>query len=46
MLLLHVKGATSFDELGYYNGTTFWTFKEEVLAHGLLQDDQEWHRYI
>ncbi|XP_072158483.1 uncharacterized protein [Bemisia tabaci] len=42
MLLLHVKGAKSFSDLLQFNGTTYKTFKEVVIARGLLQDDTEW----
>lgn len=42
MLLLHVKGAKSFEDLKTYNETTYTTFKEAVVARGLLQDDSEW----
>ena len=42
ILLNHIKGARSFDELKLYNGDTFDTYKETCLAMGLLEDDSEW----
>lgn len=42
ILLLHVKGAKSFRDLRHYNGTYYETYKEAVVARGLLEDDQEW----
>lgn len=42
MLLLHVKGAESFHDLRRYNEITYETYKEAVIARGLLQDDSEW----
>ena len=42
LLLNHIKGATTFDELKMFEGIKFSTFKETCLAMGLLQDDSEW----
>lgn len=43
MLLLTVKGATSFQNLRYHNGIQHPTFKEACRSHGLLGDDNEWY---
>lgn len=42
LLLMHVRGATSFQDLRTYAGTVHDTFKGACLARGLLEDDQEW----
>ncbi len=44
LLLLHVPGATSFEDLRRFNGYFAPTFKEACLLRSLLQDDTEWHR--
>ena len=44
MLLLHVKGATSFDDLRTVNNVQYNTFVETCLALGLIADDEEWKR--
>ena len=43
MLLLTVKGATSYDHLKFHNRTYHHTFKEACMSRGLLGDDQEWY---
>ncbi|KAG2596891.1 hypothetical protein PVAP13_5KG209907 [Panicum virgatum] len=43
MLLMIVKGATSYADLRTYNGTVYETFKEACAARGLLNDDNEWY---
>ena len=43
ILLTHIKGATSFDDLKTVNGYTCRTFKEACIHLGLLQDDSEWN---
>jgi hypothetical protein len=43
MLLLTVKGATSFQNLRYHNGIHHPTFKEACRSRGLLGDDNEWY---
>ena len=43
MLLLTVKGATSYDHLRFHNRTYHRTFKEACKSRGLLGDDQEWY---
>ena len=42
MLLTHVSGATSFDNLKTVNGQMCRTFKEVCIHLDLLQDDHEW----
>lgn len=42
LLLLTVKGATSFNDLKTVNGETYQTFSETCLALGLIEDDDEW----
>ena len=44
LLLLHVKGATSFDSLKTVDGIIQPTFTAACLALGLIEDDQEWIR--
>ena len=43
VLLLTVKGATSYEHLMFHNGTYHCTFKEACRSRGLLDDDQEWY---
>jgi hypothetical protein len=43
MLLMIVKGATSYEDLKTYQGTTYLFFKEACAARGLLGDDTEWY---
>ncbi|CAB4425285.1 unnamed protein product [Rhizophagus irregularis] len=42
ILLTHVKGATSFDDLKTVNGHMCRNFKEACILLGLLQDDTKW----
>jgi hypothetical protein len=42
ILLTHIKGATSFNNLKTINGHICNTFKEACIYLGLLQDDTEW----
>ena len=44
LLLLHCKGATSFDDLKNINGVQYQLFSEICLALGLIDDDEEWCR--
>ena len=44
LLLLVVKGATSFEDLKTINGVTHQTFTDACLALGLIEDDEEWYR--
>ncbi|XP_044591402.1 uncharacterized protein LOC123269633 [Cotesia glomerata] len=46
LLLIHTKGATSFDDLKTVNGITHQTFVETCLALGLIEDDNEWTRAL
>lgn len=43
LLLLTVKGATSYEHLRYHNQTYHATFKDACRSRGLLGDDQEWY---
>jgi hypothetical protein len=43
MLLLIVKGATSYEDLRFHNHAHHSTFKEACRSRGLLGDDQEWY---
>ena len=42
LVLLKVRGATSFEDLRIVNGTMHADFRSAALAHGLLEDDEEW----
>ncbi|XP_064637083.1 uncharacterized protein LOC135493587 [Lineus longissimus] len=42
LLLGHIKGPTSYDDLRNYQQHEYNTFKETALAMGLLEDDSEW----
>ena len=42
LLLSHMIGVKSYDELKIYEGAVYPTFKATCLAMGLLEDDQEW----
>ena len=46
LLLLHVKGEMSFEDLRTVNGTVFNTFRETCSQLGLLQDDIEWRNTL
>ena len=46
LLLTTIKGATSWDDLYSFEGTQYPSFKEACIAHGLLEDDQEWHQCL
>nr|XP_047141074.1 uncharacterized protein LOC124816090 [Hydra vulgaris] len=46
LLLLHVKGAKSFEGLRTVHGTDFNTFREACYHLGLLQDDIEWRNTL
>jgi hypothetical protein len=46
LLLLHVRGATSFESIRTCNGTVYPTFKEAASARGLLESDEEWDRCL
>jgi hypothetical protein len=42
ILLMHVPGATSFEDIRTFEGEVFPTFQAAARARGLLQDDTEW----
>lgn len=42
MILMHIKGATSFKDLRTVNGIVYNTYKEACDALGLLKDDKQW----
>jgi len=46
LLLLHIKGATSFDSLKTINGIRYSTFREACNAKGLLGSDDEWKEVL
>ena len=43
LLLLHVPGCQSFEDLRTVNGRLWTTFKEAAIARDLVQDDTEWY---
>ncbi|XP_074373466.1 uncharacterized protein LOC141713790 [Apium graveolens] len=43
MILMHIKGATSFRDLRTVNGIVYNTYKEACDALGLLNDDRKCH---
>ena len=45
-LLNKVKGPTSYEDLRTLDGVVHPTFKAAAIAHGLLQDDDEWDRCL
>ena len=44
MLLMIVKGATSYEDLRTFEGVVYGTFTEACAARGLVGDDLEWYR--
>lgn len=42
MLLYHIAGATSYEDLKKVGGTVHSTFKDAAVARGLCEDDNEW----
>ncbi|XP_074356265.1 uncharacterized protein LOC141695964 [Apium graveolens] len=42
MILMHIKGATSFKDLRTVNGIMYNTYNEACDALGLLKDDKQW----
>ncbi|XP_054706695.1 uncharacterized protein LOC129216505 [Uloborus diversus] len=46
MLLFHVPGAKSFEELRTFDGVTMESFKEACRARNLLEDDGEWRNCL
>ncbi|KAL0024477.1 hypothetical protein WJX77_008218 [Trebouxia sp. C0004] len=46
LLLSHVAGATSFEGVRMYDGTTYDTFREAANAGGPLADDDKWNKCV
>ncbi|KAK1374491.1 hypothetical protein POM88_030684 [Heracleum sosnowskyi] len=46
LLLLTVRGPTSFEHLKTVNGIQYNTFREACKEYGLLDDDSEWHEVL
>ena len=46
LLLLHVKGACSFDDLKTFENIKYTSFKEAAKARLLLEDDLEWDKCL
>ena len=46
LLLWHVKGAISFEDLRTVDGKNFNTFREACSQLGLLKDDIEWRNTL
>lgn len=46
VLLCHMKGPTSFENLKLFNGVTYPTYKEAAIARGLLENDLEWRNCL
>ncbi|XP_034943479.1 uncharacterized protein [Chelonus insularis] len=46
LLLLNIKGATSFDDFKTVNGVTYNTFVDTCLVMGLIEDDDEWKKVM
>ncbi|XP_043477545.1 uncharacterized protein LOC122508331 [Leptopilina heterotoma] len=46
LLLIVVKGATSYDHLRTVNNIVHDTFRSACLALGLIEDDEEWERAL
>jgi len=44
LLLLTLKGVTSFNDLRTVNGKVYQSFSAACLALGLIEDDDEWKR--
>ena len=46
MLLLHVPGACSFEEMRIVDGEVLGSFRDACSARGLLTDDAEWRKAL
>jgi hypothetical protein len=46
LLLTCVRGATSFEDLYTFDNVHHGSFREACIAHGLLDDDREWHQCL
>ena len=45
-LLLHVPGATGYEDLMTHNRVVYTSFQESCIARGLMDDDGEWDRAL
>ena len=46
LLLLHVRGAKSFEDIKTFNNITYSTYLEAAIARNLIQTDKEWERCL
>ncbi|KAH7702762.1 hypothetical protein AAVH_28820, partial [Aphelenchoides avenae] len=46
LLLLHVKGATSYEDLRTVDGVVYETFVQACVLRGITTDDSEWDRTL
>lgn len=46
LMINHVRGCTSFDDIRTVGGVTYKTYKESCYAMGLLDGDKEWHEVM
>ncbi|XP_074373334.1 uncharacterized protein LOC141713698 [Apium graveolens] len=46
LLLMKVRGATSFESLRTVNGVCYSTFRDACKEYDLLDDDKEWHEVL
>ena len=46
LLLMVMKGPTSFDDLRTFDGMLYDTFKSACIARGLLDSDEQWDRAL
>lgn len=46
LMMNHVRGCTTFDDIRTVGGVTYKTYKESCYAMGLLDGDTEWHEVM